>query len=104
MNPNYLDETEKAAVRAFTNNRAMFDAVRKVLEYTINHQGVTTPGDTTTDKNWVFSIVSAMDNNEKVGEMVRASCAGLGYLSKGFEALSEFKVDEPKKEKKNPAL
>lgn len=104
MNPNYLDEQEQSAIVRFNTDPVMVRAVRKVLEATIQHQGVFTPGDTGTDKNWVFSVVSAMDNNEKLGEMVRASAAGLGYLSAGFERLNEIQVPVPKKEKKNDAL
>lgn len=102
MNPNYLNDVEKTAVSRFVGDKVMFDAVRKVLEFTINHQGVTTPGDTNTDKNWVFSLVNAMHTDEQLGAIVRASAAGLGYLSKGFEALLEFKLPETKKERRIP--
>jgi hypothetical protein len=104
MNPHFLNDVERAAIIAFTSNEKMFGAVRKFVEYTIHHQGVSTPGDSTTDKNWVFSLVSAMDNNEKLGEMVRASAAGLGYLSAAFDEMKLLKVEEPKASKKNPAL
>lgn len=106
MNENYLTESEKQSVIAFCANKPMFDAVKKVLLATIYHQGIVRKGEALTEFNWVFSITNSIEpkSDEQLGQELRASIAALNYLKGGFERLLEFKVDEPKKPKKNPAL
>lgn len=104
MDNSFLSEAEIAQIIAFTSNKPMFSAVRKALEHTIHRQGVMKPGEEPETTNWVFSLVSALDNNEKLGEMVRASAAGLGYLKAGLDKLSALKMPEKKEKPKNPAV
>ena len=106
MNPKYLNEQEQAQVIAFTQNKSMFDAVKKVLLGAIYHQGTIAAGLEPTDKNWAFSLLQGKDakTDDELGQELRASIAALGYLNSALERLEEFKAPEAKKEKKNPAL
>lgn len=104
MNPVFLDDKERSYIIAFTSNKPMLDAVKKVLMHTITHQGVFEPGKTPESTNWVFGLVSPLANDEQLGQLVRASAAGLGYLSKGFETLEAVSMPEKKEKTKNPAV
>jgi hypothetical protein len=105
MSPDYLSEAEKTLVVSFVKNKATFDAVKKVLLYTIYNQGVVEPGKTPSEMNWVFALAAGETmSNDQLGHEVRASLAALGYLKGGFETLSAIHIEEPKKAKSNPAL
>ena len=103
-----LNESESNAVVAFCANVVMYNAVKKVILHTITHQGTLTPGEPAEQKNWVFGIgaglIGQAVTNEQLGEELKASLRGLGYLEDGFTKLKDVRVEIPKKIKTNPAL
>lgn len=103
---NNLTDAEKELVQAFVENEAMYNAVKKVVLYTIYGQGtLESAGDS--NKNWVFAFTNdnpLVENNSILGERVRAVAEGLGYADAGFEKLKEFKKVEQVEKPVNPAL
>ena len=104
MNPDYLDENETSLIIAFKSNKAMFEAVKKVLLATVYHQGTVLPGSTPTPYNFAFNIINETKSDKQIGQELRASVAALGYIKSGFERLEEVQRVEPRKRLKNPAI
>jgi hypothetical protein len=104
----FLTEAESNAVVAFCANVVMYNAVKKVILHTITHQGTLAPGEPAEQKNWVFGIgastLGTAQTNEALGEELKASLRGLGYLEDGFTKLKDVRVEIPKVRKINPAL
>lgn len=100
----FLNDKEKASIIAFTSNKSMFDAVKKVLLATTYQQGVLKPGVEIENKNWAFSIIKQGKDDTAIGQEFRAVIAGLAFIEEGFEKLEEFRPESVKKEKENPAV
>ena len=106
MDQEYLNDKEKALIIAFNTNQPMVEAVRKVLMAPMYQQGVLAKGRKleSDSKNWVYSLIDNSKSDEEIGKSVRAAVQGISFLQAGFENLTSFQPDAPKKEGKNPAL
>jgi len=103
----YLSEAEKSAIKTFCENKAMFNAVKKVLLAGIYINGTLKPDvEPDTMRNWALQMPLGAEHftDEQLGSNLRASAEGLNFVEAGFSMLEKIKVEEPKKEKKNPAL
>jgi hypothetical protein len=109
----YLNDTEKELVLQFVENEKMFNAVRKVILHTIysqgtfNEKGIYGEGNPMDETNWIFGLANnpLVENNIQLGERVRATVEGIGYMNSAFTLLKEVKVDNVKpKDKVNNAI
>lgn len=104
----YLSESEKSAILAFNANKVMSEAVKKVIMHTITTQGTMSAGFPAVEQNWVYGLganqINGVLSNELLGEELKASLKGLGYMQDGFKKLLEISVEKPKTIKENKAL
>ncbi|MBR1146683.1 hypothetical protein [Bradyrhizobium sp. AUGA SZCCT0431] len=101
-----MSDVEQASVIAFTSNKQMRDAVKKVLLAQIYEQGTIQSGKTPNESNWAFVpfINEFPKSNEQIGEEIRATIHGLNFLKAAFDRLDEVQAPAETKKPKNPAL
>lgn len=104
----FLTEEEQAAVVAFVSNTRAFEAVKKVLLYSVYSSGVLKPGDPSKPMhNWALYITNENPDrsDEVLGAHLRAKALAVNDIESAWEKLSEVRTPEQKKEKiKNPAV
>jgi len=108
---NLLTELEKNKLALFSEDKVMFDAVKKVLLAGIYSNGTIKKGEELdTNVNFALSLLltpngqEVHQDNELLGARLRASVEGLRFLEVGFKTLESLGVKEVKSEKnKNPA-
>lgn len=106
-----LNEIEKDKIIAFTEDKIMFEAVRKHLLSGLYNTGVIQPGKPADARtNWAFQLVwdrspqSMPRSNEELGADLRAMTRGIQLVEGAWEELTKFKKDElPQEEEVNPA-
>lgn len=96
-----LSDQEQALIISFNANKAMSNAVKKVLLAAIYSHG-TLEGDPM--RNWAISIARSGYSNERMGANLMACVEALDFIESGFKKLEEIKVEEKKEKKGNPAL
>ena len=106
MEPEFLNDAEKDAVRYFNEAEVMREAVKKVLLKALYSSGTLKPGAHADPlKNIALVFVSnARDaSNEQVGAEVRALYQGINAIEVGFGELASYKKEVPKEPKINKA-
>jgi hypothetical protein len=104
----FLNEIEKAELSRFTENKVLFNAVKKVVlscvyfDGTLQKTGIPEP-----QKNFILAIASGslgQLTREQLGEKVEASLAGVQLIEQGFKELEKFnnKPQTPNTDKPNP--
>lgn len=97
MEKEYLTEQEIDKVIAFQEDEVMREAVKKVLFEGILECGVMKEGVALDGRNWAYNLGGLNDfamDNEKVGELLKATTKGIGYMEDGFRRIGEFKRPE----------
>lgn len=93
----YLTEQEVDKVIAFQEDEVMREAVKKVLFEGILKCGIAEAGVPLDGRNWAYNLGGFNDfamDNEKVGELLKATTKGIGYMEDGFKRIGEFKRPE----------
>jgi hypothetical protein len=99
-------------IRRLVNNETAFNAIKKVLLYSVYYSGVLKPGENPDFlRNFFLSILIEPRtgqeyklNNEELGQKLRARVEALAILDDGFKKLAQMAVAEaPKEEEKNQA-
>jgi hypothetical protein len=101
----FLEKKEQEKLEQFANDELMFQAVRKVLLFSIYNSGTITKGKPH-DPLHNFALVAAADNSlndEKLGKLVRSSYQGINALELGFNDLTRYKSIPMPESLKNPA-
>ncbi len=116
-----MSDLEKDKLIAFTEDRIMFEAVRKYILYYL-YQGVAEPGEPFVGgKNYALQLAwdrqgGAMGSNgqvvafvpktnEALGADLRALARGINIIESGFKEISEMKRPAPpEKPVDNPAV
>lgn len=101
----FLDKIEQEKISKFVEDEKMFEAVKKVLLFSIYYSGTLRKGKKH-DPMHNFALVSASlkgIKNEELGELVRAAYEGINALELGFSDLARYKVEPISGEKENPA-
>jgi hypothetical protein len=89
----YLNDVEKAALRALNGNAVAKEALRKLLLSEIYSCGTLKAGEAANPlKNYSLTLVSKLGqfSNEKVGEQLRATWEGINMLEIGLDRLRDF--------------
>ena len=104
----FLNDSELAAVTAFVANPTAFEAVKKVMLFSIYGSGVLTPGEPGKPMfNWALSITNNNSDADdvKLGQLLRAQAYAVNNVESAFDKLKEFQPTVEKKDtNKNPAL
>ena len=101
-------EREIAQIQKFTDNKQMFEAVRKVV-LDVLYQGTLKPGENANPRtNFTLRLVSLASTNdistEKVGEELKVIWAGINLLEGAFDDMKKLKPKpDPKKKEGNQA-
>ncbi len=113
MKPDQFSDLEKGKLFAFCQDKAMFDAVKKVMLQDIYYCGTGNAGADTI--NWAYNLVYGVspvggmtDNgktNDELGESLRGTVMGLTYLNNAFKRIEDFNVTlADQKPATNPAI
>jgi hypothetical protein len=101
----FLNESEVSALRAFNANPTMKDAVKKVLLDNIYGQDVMKAGiaaDPLHSRALVIVQESFKEDNQVIGQRLRAFAEAVSLLEHGFNNLDKFtKVEKPEKKQNN---
>ena len=105
----YLSDHEKQSIEAFCNNKAMFNAVKKVILSGIYEQGTLKEDEEPSPlENMAFHLASLSTKNpipdEQLGQHIRGMWNGVNALEIGFKKLETFKQVKKGKPEKNPAI
>ena len=109
----YLNDQEHKEVMKFTENRVLFEAVKKVLLEVLYTQGNLKVGEPAVpDVNYAFNLISRRKvigqgkidlTNEQIGADLAAVWEGVNLIGCGFEELEKFKEEAtPNEPKGNP--
>lgn len=100
-----LNAIEKEKIIAFTEDKLMFEAVRKHLLSGVYNTGVLKPGQAADARtNWAFQLVwdrnsqSMPRTDAELGGDLRAMVRGIQLVEGAWNELSQFKREEPEKE------
>lgn len=85
-----MNDLEQSKIRDFVADELMYKAVKKVLL-------------SVTEVN-LDKYADYANNNEQLGEEVRAMAKGKKFVEKGFEKLLGYEKGETPTKRKNPAI
>ena len=96
----FLTDLEIAKIEAFCSDKAMYEAVRKViLQGIYTHGTVKKEGIVNPVVNGAFSLASlAMENpipDEQLGAHIRTMWAGINAMKNAFDTLDTIKQEVP---------
>lgn len=90
-----MSDDDKAQIKAFVDNTAMFDAVRRVLL-----SGML--GEDFASKNWVFAIDKKLSDSA-YGKQVKVSARALEFIDAAFSDMRRVASSNPQPEQVNEA-
>ena len=101
----FLDKKEQDKLEQFANDEIMFQAVKKVVLFSIHNAGVLLKGKVV-DPMHNFALTLACikgAKNEDIGADVRAAYQGINALELGMKDIEMYKSIPVEKLKENPA-
>jgi hypothetical protein len=109
MTKDYLDafltDIEQKKIEKFVEDKDMFEAVKKVLLFSIYNSGIINKGKPH-DPMHNFAMVAASNHgikNEQLGEIVRSAYQGINALELGLSDLMRYSPIPVEIKKENPA-
>jgi len=87
----YLSDLEIAKIKSFVEDKAMFEAVRKVLLKGIYENGTLVPGKkANATRNFALTFnIDPKIKNEDLGADLRATVQGISFVELGFTELEK---------------
>jgi hypothetical protein len=100
----FLTELEQKKIETFVSDKEMFEAVKKVLLFSIYNSGTIVKGKSH-DPMHNFALVAASTGikNEQLGEFVRSAYQGINAVVLGFDDLMRYGPIPIEKVKSNDA-
>lgn len=101
----FLDKVEQEKIAKFVEDEKMFEAVKKVLLFSVYYSGTLKKGKKHKPMH-NFAVVAASNKgikDEQLGSLVRAAYEGMNAVELGFSDLLRYKVEPKVEDKENPA-
>jgi len=101
-----FSEAEKALFQDFADNPHLYAAIKKLLLAGLYEQGTIKAGiDPNPTRNFALSLVFNSDrrSNEEIGQDLRALGEGMRIIETAFDHILDFKTQDKKVAKPNPA-